>query len=525
MPHPKVKISDDSGNTVDVTSNALDVNIAGGASIDIGDVDMFLDGGTAIVGNTGAVTAGTLRVTLATDDPHWGEVGAASDVDGVAHGQLRYIGNSLSGLATQATLSNMQTSLNHTLTYTGGQYSEGDYHTNGIVRNDTLASLVTDDNDYTVLQVNADGALYVTGGGGGTEYTEDVATANPIVGTATLIERDDALSSVTPAEGDWIGLRGTAEGALWTQDFNSDTITTHLSEIEGAVETIEGAVSGSEMQVDVVSSASHAVTNAGTFATQVDGDALTALEKIDDIQDVIGTQGATGPSKCVSIGGTYGALTQEISVNGSGGVHIAAIASALPAGTNAIGKLSANSGVDIGDVDITSIAAGDNNIGNVDIASALPAGSNTIGVVDLGSTDNAVLDAIAASLALLDNSIASGNELQVDVVAALPAGTNAIGIVGHDVTGMVSDLDADVGTTAEKIHTASDVAIKRIDIQAHPENTGYIFVGDSGVAGNGSGGGIRLAAGDFYSLDIDNTGDVYVAASVADENVSYIYYT
>jgi len=40
---------------------------------------------------------------------------------------------------------------------------------------------------------------------------------------------------------------------------------------------------------------------------------------------------------------------------------------ALAAGTNAIGKLAANSGVDIGDVDVASIAAGDNNIGNVDI--------------------------------------------------------------------------------------------------------------------------------------------------------------
>ena len=40
MPHPKVKISDDSGNAVGVTSNALDVNIAGGASIDIGDVEV-----------------------------------------------------------------------------------------------------------------------------------------------------------------------------------------------------------------------------------------------------------------------------------------------------------------------------------------------------------------------------------------------------------------------------------------------------------------------------------------------------
>jgi hypothetical protein len=41
---------------------------------------------------------------------------------------------------------------------------------------------------------------------------------------------------------------------------------------------------------------------------------------------------------------------------------------ALPAGTNAIGKLAANSGIDIGDVDVTSIAAGTNKIGDVDIA-------------------------------------------------------------------------------------------------------------------------------------------------------------
>lgn len=42
------------------------------------------------------------------------------------------------------------------------------------------------------------------------------------------------------------------------------------------------------------------------------------------------------------------------------------IVAALPAGTNAIGKLAANSGVDIGDVDVTSIAAGTNRIGKAD---------------------------------------------------------------------------------------------------------------------------------------------------------------
>lgn len=55
----------------------------------------------------------------------------------------------------------------------------------------------------------------------------------------------------------------------------------------------------------------------------------------------------------------------------------------LAAGSATIGKLASNSGVDIGDVDILSIAAGDNNIGNVDIASAIPPGTNNIGDVDV----------------------------------------------------------------------------------------------------------------------------------------------
>ena len=61
MPHPKVKISDDSGNTVDVTSNALDVNIAGGATIDIGDVEI-LGHSTIGHGNNDAVSDTTAEV-------------------------------------------------------------------------------------------------------------------------------------------------------------------------------------------------------------------------------------------------------------------------------------------------------------------------------------------------------------------------------------------------------------------------------------------------------------------------------
>ena len=57
---------------------------------------------------------------------------------------------------------------------------------------------------------------------------------------------------------------------------------------------------------------------------------------------------------------------------------------ALVAGSAAIGKLAANSGVDIGDVDILSIAAGDNNIGNVDIVSGVITTVSALGISTTG---------------------------------------------------------------------------------------------------------------------------------------------
>ena len=170
MPHPKVKISDDSGNAVGVTDNRLNVNayLAATPTIDIGDVSLLL-GGTAASVNAGTMDAQTLRVTLATDDTHWGTVGTAADVDGTAHGQLQYIGNSLANLTTINSYTNsMQQYLAFALSTTGAQYSEGDggFLATG-VRNDTLASLVSVDHDHAPFQVNATGAVYVDTADGG----------------------------------------------------------------------------------------------------------------------------------------------------------------------------------------------------------------------------------------------------------------------------------------------------------------------------------------------------------------------
>ena len=72
----------------------------------------------------------------------------------------------------------------------------------------------------------------------------------------------------------------------------------------------------------------------------------------------------------------------------------------LAAGTNNIGDVDilsiAAGNNNIGDVDVASIAAGDNNIGNVDIVTlpALPAGNNNIGDVDIASIDDNLLESL-----------------------------------------------------------------------------------------------------------------------------------
>lgn len=96
--------------------------------------------------------------------------------------------------------------------------------------------------------------------------------------------------------------------------------------------------------------------------------------------------------------------------------------------------------------------------------------------VELCTEDKAVLDAIAASLALLDNSIPSGNEFQVDVVAALPAGTNNIGDV--DVLSIVPGTAAtNLGKAEDAAHTTGDVGVMALAVR---QDTAAVLAGTTG---------------------------------------------
>ena len=133
----------------------------------------------------------------------------------------------------------------------------------------------------------------------------------------------------------------------------------------------------------------------------------------------------------------------------------------------------------------------------------------------------------------VEDSMASIGTLMSDVLAApanttdqdwspLQVDTQGALYTTHGITGSISGGNGDVGTSAEDLRTAGNAACKRIDMQASPSNTGYIWVGGSGLTVNK---GIRLAPGDFYSVDVNGTSDVQVLATVDGEDITYTYYT
>ena len=197
------------------------------------------------------------------------------------------------------------------------------------------------------------------------------------VGVAALVVRNDTLADLSGADGDYAPLQVNASGALYTAIHSSalptgaateakqDVIETTLNSIEGDTSSLAGAVSGTEMQVDIVASLPAGTNNIG------DVDIASAL-----------------PAGTNSIGTVI-----------------------LGAGTAAIGKLSANSGVDIGDVDVTSLPA-------------LPAGTNTIGKVDV----NAIAPVDFLDSGLVDTSTANIASTGTTVVSSLAAACTEIEI-------------------------------------------------------------------------------------------------
>lgn len=76
-----------------------------------------------------------------------------------------------------------------------------------------------------------------------------------------------------------------------------------------------------------------------------------------------------------------------------------------------------------------------------------------------------------------------------------------------------------VTTAGTAVAIGSSTTLRSITIKALPTNTGYIYVGGSGVD---SSNGFVLGANESVSLDFDQLADVYIDSDNNGEGVSYI---
>lgn len=172
-------------------------------------------------------------------------------------------------------------------------------------------------------------------------------------------------------------------------------------------------------------------------------------------------------------GTATGALRVELPTNGTGVIAtvgaVTAITNALPAGTNAIGKLAANSGVDIGDVDVTTVGTitpgtAASSLGKAEDAAHA---SGDVGVFALGVANEAQTTLAADGDYIANSKDTKGNSLTVGNLAhdAVDAG-NPIKIGAQ-----ARSSEATAVASADRVNLVADLVGKLIVLPyANPEN-------------------------------------------------------
>ena len=191
------------------------------------------------------------------------------------------------------------------------------------------------------------------------------------------------------------------------------------------VDTRTEATNGNHRQVVVLGDPS---TNAGvapvdaTAGLKVDLGAdndVTVTGSLTTVSTVTNLSQLGGAAVPIGAGTEAAAIRVTLPTNGTGIVGLAA-------GTNGIGKLTSNSGVDIGDVDVTSIVPGTaaTNLGKAEDA-AHTTGDTGVMALAVRQSANGPLSGADGDYEPLQTD--ANGHLKVNIIDALPAGTNGIG--------------------------------------------------------------------------------------------------
>ena len=399
------------------TTNGVDVDVTRLPSLpagtnNIGDVDVLTVPAPLNV-TGGGVEASALRVTLASDSTGVISVddnGASITVDAPVGTPLNVqIGDGTrtatvrdTGTSDALNVAVVDASGNQITGFGGGtQYTVDEVApaaptgtTILAERDDQLAALTEVEGDWTNLRATAKGALWVsladpsgdpiTSFGGGVQYTEDLAAAADPTGNMLLAVRADALAAVTTTDGDNIAVRATNNGEIYVKHVDSIPVTDN-----GGSLTVDNAA------LSVVGGGAEATALRVTIATD-----STGVVSVDD----------NGASLTIDDGGASITVDGSVSVTGSVDTEMPVAAALADAAANpttpTLGaslllfngatwdrvRGDTTNGIDVDVTRLPALAAGTNNIGDVDVLT-VPAPLSTTG----GGTEAAALRVTLAS--------------------------------------------------------------------------------------------------------------------------------
>ena len=202
-----VQLTDGTDSSLIDGSGNLQVILAANDGVDIGDVTINND---IFAADAAALPAeGMMIITDDGTDSHFLQSNAAGDLK-----------VTLDSEEIEVTLNGETVGLTNDPTHLeDAAHASGDRGSMALaVRNDTLASLVDADGDYSALQVDALGALYVSLNGEALNVdigqAEDSAHSSGDEGVQMLAVRSDAGGSLVDADNDYAPLQVTASGDL-----------------------------------------------------------------------------------------------------------------------------------------------------------------------------------------------------------------------------------------------------------------------------------------------------------------------
>ncbi len=307
----------------------------------------------------------------------------------------------------------------------------------------------------------------------------DSATGATDTGVLALATRDDALSTLTPAEGDNVQLRTTSTGALWVTQ--SGTVTVDGSGVTQPVSNaglteLAAAINSSKLDVNIVSSD---VASGGTSAA--------------DDADFTATTTTGTPAM-----GVYESTPTNVT---DGDMGIVGITTGR--------RLKTSSTID------TALPAGTNNIGDVDVlSSALPTGASTLAEQQSQTTH-------LATIAGDTTDIEAAVELIDDTVTTLGTTTYTEGSSkGLTIGAVRRDADTTLVDTTNEFGPLQMDANGRLKVEAFSGEalpvtltsttvTGTVAVTQSGtwdeVGINDSGNSITVDNGGTFAVQVDGS--------------------